>query len=31
MRNLNYKFDVEKMEPRDVAKEFLIQEGLIEG
>ncbi len=31
MRSLNYKFDVEKMEPRDIAKEFLIQEGLIEG
>ncbi len=30
MRNLNYKFDVEKMEPRDIAREFLIKEGLIE-
>lgn len=29
MRSLNYKFDVEKMEPRDIAREFLIQEGLI--
>lgn len=28
MRSLNYKFDVDKMEPRDIAK-FLIQEGLI--
>lgn len=30
MRELNYKFDVDKMEPRDIAREFLIQEGLIE-
>ncbi len=30
MRSLNYKFDVEKMEPRDIAREFLIKEGLIE-
>lgn len=30
MRSLNYKFDVDKMEPRDIAREFLIQEGLIE-
>lgn len=29
MRSLNYKFDVDKMEPRDIAREFLIQEGLI--
>lgn len=31
MRSLNYKFDVEKMEPRDIAREFLIQEGFISG
>jgi len=30
MRELNYKFDVDKMEPRDIAREFLVQEGLIE-
>ena len=30
MRSLNYKFDVDKMEPRDIAREFLVQEGLIE-
>ncbi|WP_370574923.1 glycine betaine ABC transporter substrate-binding protein [Methanomethylovorans sp.] len=30
MRSLNYKFDVEKMEPRDIARGFLIHEGLIE-
>lgn len=31
MRELNFKFDVDKMEPRDIAREFLIQEGLISG
>jgi osmoprotectant transport system substrate-binding protein len=30
MRSLNYKFDVEKMEPRNIARDFLVQEGLIE-
>lgn len=29
MRQLNYKFDVEKKEPKDIAKEFLLKEGLI--
>lgn len=29
MRQLNYMFDVDKKEPRDIAKEFLLKEGLI--
>ncbi len=30
MRQLNYQFDVEQKEPRDIAYQFLIDEGLIE-
>jgi osmoprotectant transport system substrate-binding protein len=31
MRGLNYQFDVEQKEPRDIAYQFLIDEGIIEG
>ncbi|WP_406660388.1 glycine betaine ABC transporter substrate-binding protein [Methanolobus sp. ZRKC3] len=31
MRMLNYQFDVEQKEPRDIAYQFLVDEGLIEG
>lgn len=31
MRSLNYKYDVDKMEARDIAREFLIEQELIEG
>lgn len=30
MRQLNYQFDVEQKEPRDIAYQFLVDEGLIE-
>ena len=29
MRGLNYQVDVLKKEPKDVAKEFLVEQGLI--
>lgn len=31
MRSLNYQYDVDKMESRDIAREFLLEKGLIEG
>ena len=31
MRELNYQFDVEQKEPRDIAYQFLVDEGLIKG
>lgn len=31
MRVLNYKYDVEKKDAREIAKEFLIEKGLISG
>ena len=31
MRGLNYQFDVEQKEPRDIAYQFLVDEELIEG
>lgn len=31
MRALNYKYDVEKKDARDIAREFLIEKGLIKG
>jgi osmoprotectant transport system substrate-binding protein len=31
MRQLNYQFDIEQKEPRDIAYQFLVDEGLIEG
>ncbi|MCL7410390.1 MAG: glycine/betaine ABC transporter substrate-binding protein [Methanosarcinaceae archaeon] len=31
MRSLNYKYDVDKMEARDIAREFLLEKGLIGG
>ncbi|WP_236626970.1 glycine betaine ABC transporter substrate-binding protein [Palaeococcus pacificus] len=31
MRKLNYKYDVEKKDAREIAREFLIEQGLIKG
>ncbi|MBN1134755.1 MAG: glycine/betaine ABC transporter substrate-binding protein [Methanosarcinaceae archaeon] len=31
MRDLNYQFDMEQKEPRDIAYQFLLDEGLIKG
>ena len=31
MRSMNYKYDVDKMEARDIAREFLLEKGLIDG
>ncbi|WMW21628.1 glycine betaine ABC transporter substrate-binding protein [Methanolobus mangrovi] len=31
MRQLNYQFDIEQKEPRDIAYQFLVDEGIIEG
>ncbi len=30
MRQLNYQFDIEQREPRDIAYDFLVEEGIIE-
>ncbi|MDK2830723.1 MAG: osmoprotectant transport system substrate-binding protein [Methanolobus sp.] len=31
MRQLNYQFDIEQKEPRDIAYQFLVDKGIIEG
>ncbi len=31
MRSLNYQYDVDKKDARDIAREFLVEQGLIEG
>lgn len=31
MRQLNYQFDIDQKEPRDIAYQFLVDEGIIEG
>jgi osmoprotectant transport system substrate-binding protein len=31
MTQLNYQFDIEKKQPRDIAYQFLVDEGIIEG
>ncbi|HIH72094.1 MAG TPA: glycine/betaine ABC transporter substrate-binding protein, partial [Thermococcaceae archaeon] len=31
MRELNYQYDVEKKDAREIAREFLIEKGLLKG